>query len=414
MRELFSKKKNSNTTALSSSSSSTSPASTTPLSSRSIFGLNLFQTLCSHNDTSHDVVVSPVSIWLALALAAVGSREGTMNSLCKTLGLQNRQSALSEEARRALESCEQLQQTYLRLTASNAVASVSSEPLSLDYLNTVREVFKSTVFEFKELINANPINSWVSSQTDGKIPALLEGEVNASILLLNAIYFKAKWKEPFAPFATCNATFYPLESPEIQCRMMALKKAFPYIETSDYQGVRLPYICDNTSSSSSAIVILPKTNCTFLSISKDVGQLNDTLNHLMDLELAPKLNTTVQLRLPKFNVDVTTNHLKDSLVDLGIASAFAPTDADFSGMLASGAKNLYVTDIVHRVFVQVDEVGTEAAAATAVMMMQYSRPEQLKVVEMVVNRPFFFLITNDTHKDILFFARLTSVPPSLQ
>ncbi|KAJ3106671.1 hypothetical protein HDU97_005823 [Phlyctochytrium planicorne] len=390
---MFKKANSNNTTAI-------------QLSALSEFGFTLFQSLIDQNtdDASSDIVISPLSLWIALALTTAGARTETLQNLAKALNLAPNTPSIQTESKKLLDACSQLQQTDLEFTISNAIAAVTSAPLSPQFLSLAKDGFGSMLFESRDAIDIKQVNDWVSNQTKNKIPKLLNDDVEADVILLNAIYLKAKWQYPFSKNATSPANFHPLSSPEtpIQCNMMNLKKQFSYLATPEFQSIRLPYQ-SQTKQALSAIIILPTPETTIHSLPPQIWS-----THLPTLLKSP--TQLINLHLPKFKIEATAKNLKPSLQSIGMSIAFSK-DADFSGMLSTGEKELFISDVVHKVFIDVDEDGTEAAAATAVLMLRSAmRPMVEEVVEMRVDRPFWFLIVNEARLDVLFLARVASVP----
>ena len=239
------------------------------------------------------------------------------------------------------------------------------------------------------------INDWVSEQTNDRIPELIpEGIINAMtrLVLTNAIYFKASWQTPFEPSATRDADFHLLSGDTVTAPMMHSQgaEALQYAEGDDWQAVELPY----TGNQVSMLLILPADNAFE---SFEAAFDDQKLSAIVDA-LATE-HVSVALPRFEFSSDVP---LKDTLIELGMPTAFEGGAADFSGM--DGTRNLYIQDVLHKAFVAVDEEGTEAAAATAVVVGETSAPAEPKTFE--ANRPFLFLIRDDVTGTVLFLGRV--------
>ncbi|MBN2187622.1 MAG: serpin family protein, partial [Dehalococcoidia bacterium] len=238
------------------------------------------------------------------------------------------------------------------------------------------------------------INDWVSDQTEGRIEDLIpQGLINAltRLVLTNAIYFNAAWQYPFEEAATVDGTFHVLGGGEVTVPMMRQTESFSYAEGDGYQAVELPY----DGRELSMVILLP-----------EAGQFNDFEDSLdvrqveaivKDLE-----SGRVALTMPKFEFESSFG-LKESLAAMGMPVAFSG-GADFSGM--TGNRDLFIADVVHKAFVSVDEAGTEAAAATAVIMQLTAMPEE--PVEVTIDRPFIFLIRDIETGAILFVGRVAN------
>ena len=238
------------------------------------------------------------------------------------------------------------------------------------------------------------INDWVSDQTEERIQDLIpQGAINSDtrLVLSNAIYFKATWLESFEESLTEDKVFHGLDGEEFMTPMMSLGSdaSFPYYQREGFQAVDLPYLGGQVSM----LVIVP-----------DEGKFTDfevNLNsEILDEIIGNLAYQPMYLNFPKFEFE-TEISLATILAKMGMPSAFND-GADFSGM--TGNKDLFISDVFHKAFVSVDEEGTEAAAATAVMMSLTSAPENPLHLE--VDRPFLFLIRDIQTNSILFMGRV--------
>lgn len=236
------------------------------------------------------------------------------------------------------------------------------------------------------------INAWVSDRTKGRIPKLIpEGVLNelTRLVLTNAIYLKAKWAQPFQKGATAPAPFHRLDGTERTAQLMRLNARLRYARGSNYQAVSLPYV-----GGLSMLVIVPDAGA-FAAYEQSLrggAGLRAATGGLRD--------ALVRLRLPKFEFRKQAL-LKKALGDLGMPIAFTE-DADLSGMTTKD--RLRIQDVVHEGFISVDEDGTEAAAATAVVVGVTSAPSLN--IELTVDRPFLFLIRDEKTGAVLFMGRV--------
>ena len=236
------------------------------------------------------------------------------------------------------------------------------------------------------------INNWVSDQTEGRIKDLIpRGAIDqlTRLVLTNAIYFNAAWQHSFEKNSTSNDTFHLLTGNEVSVPMMRQTESFRYTAGNDFQAVELPY----DGRELSMLIIVP-----------DTGQFKtfeSTLSTKRINEIIKQLSYgRVALTMPKFEFDFNIG-LKEKLKTMGMPLAFSG-QADFSGM--DGNNDLYITDVLHKAFVAVDESGTEAAAATVVIVGATAMPAQ--PVEMTVDRPFIFMIRDVKTGSILFLGRV--------
>lgn len=252
--------------------------------------------------------------------------------------------------------------------------------LAADYGAGMRLVdYQSATEEAREAINA-----WVAEQTRDRIPELIpEGVLtqDTRLVLTNAIYLKAPWRHRFAADLTAAGAFTTLAGATVEAQMMRTSMPIGYASGPGYEAVELPYV----DGSLAMLVIVP-----------DAGNFEvfeGSLSSNTPTDIATNLQgALVTLTLPKFEFR-TQAGLKDALIELGMPIAFDPDAADFSGM-SPGGQDMYIQDVLQEAFIAVDEEGTEAAAATAVVAGATSAPQP---VTLVVDRPFlFFLRDNDT------------------
>ena len=235
------------------------------------------------------------------------------------------------------------------------------------------------------------INEWVSDQTGGRIRDLIpEGSSNAltRLVLTNAIYFNASWAMPFNINATCDGDFFLLDGSRVTAPMMQQSKRLNYAADGDYLAVELPY----SGNELSMVVITSRDN--FAAFEAKLGQ------ELVDGLISRMESTNVNLTLPRFEIESEFS-LKQALMKLGMETAF-DSGAAFSGI--TGNRDLVIQDVVHKSFVTVDENGTEAAAATGVIMDIVSVP--LDPVDVTFSKPFVFLIRDKQTGALLFVGRV--------
>jgi serpin B len=213
------------------------------------------------------------------------------------------------------------------------------------------------------------------------------------LVLTNAIYFNAAWLTPFDEDNTTSETFYNLSGSTTTAQMMHQSHSFGYAEGENYQAVELPY---DGGELSMVILLLGSGNFEEFQNALDANQVNNIVNNLQ--------YTQVILSMPKFEFESSFS-LKDALKELGMTDAFDSSKADLSGM--DGKKDLYITDVIHKAFVAVDEAGTEAAAATAVIVGTTSMP--VNEVTVNIDRPFIFLIRDIQTGAILFVGQVANL-----
>jgi serpin B len=270
------------------------------------------------------------------------------------------------------------QQAYLDLIAHNYGAGIQLADFVKNFDSARKE-----------------INKWVSNQTKNRIDNLLApGSVDANtrMVLVNAIYFKADWEVQFDANNTIDSNFTLLDGSQSQVKMMNNDElTLPYVKGDGYQAVELPY----TGNTAAMDIIMPDEG-NFQSFESDLDAQK------MNSIFASTQSTPISLGLPKFTF-TTDFSLRDQLQTLGMTDAFDLNKADFSGM--TGNRDLFIGDVIHKAFVAVDEKGTEAAAATAVIMKLAMAPLQQNV-HLIINHPFIFVLRDLKSGQILFIGRV--------
>ncbi|MDY6952740.1 MAG: serpin family protein, partial [Thermodesulfobacteriota bacterium] len=237
------------------------------------------------------------------------------------------------------------------------------------------------------------INDWVADRTEDKILDLLP--VNSidpltRLVLTNAIYFNAAWNFPFDVAATEPGFFNLLDGGEVSADMMSQEEYFGYMKGWDYEAVELPY----DGRELSMVIFLPVEG-RFRAFEKALTA--DKANSIV----AQMTYENVRLTMPRFSFSFGLK-LTQTLAAMGMSDAFNPGEADFSGM--DGTFNLFISDVIHKAFIGVDEAGTEAAAATAVIMKLTAMPQE--PIEVSLDRPFIFMIRDIPTQTVLFMGRV--------
>lgn len=365
------------------------------------FAFNLYQVL---REEQGNLFYSPHSISLALAMTYAGARGETEQQMADTLHFTLPQSHLHpafnaldldlEMARRG-EGAQGKDDKGFRLNIVNAIWGQKNyhflpeflDVLALNYGAGLRVLDFASAPEETRVV----INEWVSGQTEGRIEDLIpQGVIDAMtrLVLTNAIYFNAAWAKPFEEDLTKGGPFHLLDGGQVTVPMMRQTESFPYAEGGGYQAVELPY----DGGELSMVILLP-TAGQFEAFEEalDAGRVDTIVKDLAHRRVA--------LTMPKFEFE-SGSSLAKTLAAMGMPAAFSG-DADFSGM--TGSRDLFIADMIHQAFVSVDEAGTEAAAATAVVLVE-GLPEE--PVEVTIDRPFVFLIRDIQTGAILFVGRV--------
>jgi serpin B len=344
---------------------------------------------------------SPASISLALAMAYAGAAENTESEMAKALHFQMGKAQLNEEMRALLESWNSSDKKRgFRLAVANRLWGQDGFKFLPDFLRVTRVDYGAELapLDFHQPEAARQtINRWIEDKTQDKIKNLIPTAqaVNGAFLVLtNAVYFKGDWQAQFDKNGTKDEDFHVSLANKFKVPMMRQKHKFRYAAADDLRLLDLPY-GDGTLS---MVVLLPDKVDGLDQLEAKLSTAN------IQKWMAAAQAQDVIVFLPKFKT-IAEFQLADTLKAMGMASAFNPKTADFSGM--TGRKELYFSAVIHKAFVDVNEEGTEAAAATGVIMIRSSavmRPKAPPVFR--ADQPFVFLIRDNRNGAILFLGRV--------
>ena len=349
-----------------------------------------------------NLIYSPYSISLALAMTYAGARGDTESQMAQVLHFLPQDQAhpafnaldlqLAERGKARSE-----EETPLQLNIANAVWAEQTYPFQQSFLDTIALHYGAGV-RLVDFINRSEaarkeINDWVSDQTEEKIKDLIpQGMLtqDTRMTLVNAIYFKADWLRIFDSNSTQDAPFHLLDGSEVTVPTMNQDAFIPYAKGDGWQAIELAY-----QGETAAMDIIVPDEGSFEAVESSLD--SDTVAAILE-SLEP---TSVMLGLPKFEFESEFD-LRDRLMALGMKDAFDANAADFSGM--TERRDLSISTVIHKAFVAVDEKGTEAAAATAVIIETASA--QISDVSLTIDRPFIFLIRDIPTGQILFVGRV--------
>lgn len=366
------------------------------------FAVDMYQEL---KDADSNLFYSPYSISLALAMAYAGARGETERQMAEVLHFDLSQDRL-HPAMNALD-LEIASRGKLggdrgfKLNVANAVWGQEQHPFRTEYLDLLAENYGAGVKLVDFIADADTarrtINEWVSDKTEGRVLDLIPPgavDVSTRMVLTNAIYFAAKWDNPFDVDLTGNASFHLLSGRTVSVSMMAKLEDgyYGYTKGDGYQAVEIPY----DGHELSMVILLPDSG-EFRRVEESLdAALSDQVMDDLDGE-----RHEIILTMPKFEFESEFS-LKDVLTSMGMTDAFGGS-ADFSA-IAEG-EPLHIDDVIHKAFVAVDESGTEAAAATAVTFSGESMGGLIpKRVD--IDRPFIFLIRDNETGSVLFMGRV--------
>ncbi|XP_047593809.1 leukocyte elastase inhibitor-like [Lutra lutra] len=367
------------------------------------FAVDLFRALNKDNPTGN-IFISPFSISSALAMIFLGTRGNTAAQVSKTLHFDTVEEIHSkfQSLNADINKCGA---SYI-LKLANRLYGERTYNFLPEFLASTQKMYgaelASVDFQQASEDSRKVINEWVKGQTEGKIPELLEaGTVDSmtKLVLVNAIYFKGSWEDEFRKEDTADTPFRLNRKDKKTVKMMYQKKKLPfgYIQDLKCRVLELPY----RGKELSMIILLPDDiEDGSTGLKKLEEQL--TLEKLHEWTKAENLDwVEVNVHLPKFKLEESYD-LNSHLAHLGIEDLFS-RKADLSGM--SGTRDLFISKVVHKSFVEVNEEGTEAAAATAgIATFAMLVHEE----NFVADHPFIFFIRHNPSSHILFLGRLSS------
>ncbi|XP_018609748.1 leukocyte elastase inhibitor-like [Scleropages formosus] len=368
------------------------------------FTLDLFKKITSNNKTGN-VFFSPISISSSLAMVYPGARGDTATEMSKCLHFYRAGDNLHDGFNKLFSELNKAEAAY-SLSLANRLYGEKSYEFVEKFLADTKKHYQAELepvdFRFDAEAARVNINTWVEKQTQGKIKNLLANGVVDSLttlVLVNAIYFKGNWEKKFKESATREQPFKLNKNDTKPVKMMYQKSKFnfTFIPEVQCQILELPYIGNELSM----LIMLPSVmEDDSTGLEKLEQQL--TYDNLMEWTRPDMMEyVTVNVGLPRFKMEDSYN-MKETLSGMGMVKAF--DGGDFSGM--SPRNDLLLSEVVHKAFVEVNEEGTEAAAATAAVMIMRCAP--LPPTSFIADHPFLFLIRHNPSKSILFYGRFCS------
>ena len=370
------------------------------------FAFSLYRSLIGQPENRNaNLFFSPFSLSSAFAVVYEGAGGTTADEIRSVFSYPGKKDDLRQGFQKIDALLDQPDAGYTLATA-NALWAEKTYAFLPGYLQTVREYYgaNETSMDFMGDPDGSraTINRWVEGKTHDRIKDLLpEGSIDplTRLVITNAVYFKGTWDLQFDRNDTRPMDFRTLSGTTEQVPMMVRTNrdtVYGYYETGELQVLRMPYVRGN-GTGLSMLVILPRgDNLSAVEAALDPGMLGDLRAGLVD--------ERVNVWIPRFNL-TTRYSLTGTLSAMGMPSAFDPASADLSGM--DGTRDLSVTGVFHQAFVEVNEQGTEAAAATAVVAGFAVARQEPPVPEFRADHPFVFLVQDDETGAILFLGRVT-------
>jgi serpin B len=370
------------------------------------FAFDLYKQLAS--TLNGNLFYSPYSISLALAMTYAGANGQTEEQMAEVLHflLEDEELhaafnklAIELNSRSTVREGSDLQGVQLNI--ANSTWGQEGYEFIPAFLNVLAENYDAGMrtldYEKDPEGCRQIINNWVSEKTNGKIKDLIPtGGITplTRLVLTNAIYFKAVWMFPFEEEDTFDDAFYLLDGSTVTVPMMHQTAILNYKDGRNYRAVQLPY---DTGTMSMVVIVPDEGDFEKFESSMTTELISNIIDSLSDRK--------VNLAMPKFKFESEFS-VKNALQTMGMTDAFSGA-ADFSGM--TEVESLFIDDVLHKTYVSVDEKGTEAAAATAVMMAG-SAPNPYSPVDFTIDRPFIFLIVDNITDSVIFIGRVMNPP----
>ena len=355
------------------------------------FQENIF-TQINNDKSGKNLIISPLSIYQVLSLLSNGAKESTLSEMLSVLGSTS------------LDELNDINYKILSKISSFSTIDIANAVMTrFKPLENFCSVADKYLAPMESLESVEQINEWCKEKTHGKIEKIIEQLSPETIMiLLNAVYFKGEWINQFDKYFTKKLPFYNLSKNEIKVDTMLQIDHFRYFSNKEIQAIELPFQKDFMS----AIIILPSEKIEINSFIKyNLAKKNYLTDIINKLDYAK-----VHLELPKFEVtfEETLNHV---IKKLGMKKIFNSLEADLSGLY--NRKGLFVSQVIHKTYLKVNEEGTEAAAVTLVAVDEASMAGEEEIIhEMKVNRPFLFLLKNwelPEGYDMVFMAKIEEI-----
>jgi serpin B len=358
--------------------------------------------------TPGNLFYSPASLSTALAMTWLGARGATRDEMTKVLHSGDvpgaDANALTSSAARLIASMNDPSRTDYTLSVVNRLFGEKTYGFDAGFLDVTKKQFGAelAMVDFKTAFEParDRINGYVLKSTHDKIKDLIpKGGVDADVrlVLVNAIYMHADWAEPFDKAATHEQAFHPTPSTSTSVDMMHADVHAPAGEVDGVQMIELPYKGGDLSMT----ILMPSEPAKMPELEAKIGSGG------LDAMVGSLKVESIGLALPKFKIDPTEPMaLAGTLSKMGMPLAFTEGAADFSGMSKPGEEALFISRVFHKAFVAVDELGTEAAAASAIVMSRESAVAEPQKT-FVADHPFLFVLRDKKSGLVLFMGRLS-------
>jgi len=360
------------------------------------FGLKLFREVVNSGPDTN-IFISPLSVSMALGMTYNGAANETRTAMAEVLELSGLSVTEANEAYQSVIDLLTGLDPKVAFQIANSIWYRQGFTVEQDFLDLNHSYFDAEIaaLDFNSPEAITTINGWVNEKTNGKISKVITSiDPLTMMFLINAIYFKGDWTYRFDEEGTHEDVFFKSDGTQLPCKMMSqAETTLPYYENDLFQAVDLPY----GNGDFAMAVLLPKQGISADSVARALTADN------WALWLGSFTESEGKLYLPRFKLSYELT-MNDVLSALGMGIAFDPNNADFSGI--NKEMQLYISSVLHKTFVEVNETGTTAAAVTVVTVGTTSAPPEGFV--MLANRPFIFVIHDKYSGTLLFMGKIAA------
>lgn len=364
------------------------------IESNNRFAFDFYKNIQSKNE---NIIFSPSSISSAFAMTYAGARNNTFNEISEVFYFEKNLEVFNSDYYNLINI--KSNSKNVSLNNANSIWFEKTFKLNSEYLSTNKQYYNSSsnFVDFKNNSEKSrlQINLWVEKNTNGKIKDLLSSssiDNSTKLVLVNALYFKGDWKTKFKKENNTTGDFQVSKRSKLNTTFMNSKITSWYYEDKYAQVIEIPYSDRNTS----LMIIVPKS-------FRRIKKLKKKFNYeYYQTYISNKQKKSINLSMPKFKV-LSEYNLVDNLRTMGIKDAFTG-NADFSGICSN--EHLFISDAIHKAIIEIDENGTEAAAATAVVMRKTSI--LLESVKVTIDKPFIYILRNNESNLIYFMGQINN------
>jgi serine protease inhibitor len=357
------------------------------------FGFKLFSKLAE--DKEQNLFISPASVAFALDMTYNGAAAETQQAMAKTLEIQGLNLEEVNRANKLLRQALTNPDSKIKLSIANSLWLAQGWSLKPEFVQRNGDFYGATLqsLDFRDPRSPATINAWVAKATAGKISRIVQ-KIAPPLILINAIYFKGLWTRPFDKALTKERPFTLANGRQKPLPMMSQSGEYHYFQGKNFQAVSLPY---GEKGRLSLKIFLPDPNSNLKAFCRELNAAN-----WQQWQANFKMSRG-SIVLPRFKLEYKAS-LKEPLTALGMGVAFDKRRANFSNMCPP--PGVYIDDVIHKTYVEVNEEGTEAAAVTAVKMKAMDMAPPKESFTMIVDRPFFVALDDRETGAVLFMGAI--------